>query len=200
MKNYGLATLTFVVGVALGVIIGLLINGGDDTSAELAAQSAQLRVAEGELTDARVQFDETSSLLEASEAARQAMEAELEQLLDEQSDGQSELLAQLEEAQRQLEELMNQQLTSGLELADVQASVVPHIFILQELGAYAAAGYVGEEFASDPAVLDALDELPSDVALVVRQLFAEPDAVTAGAKYRDVVQRVLNSLQTVVTG
>lgn len=200
MKNYGLAALTFVVGVALGVIIGLLINGGDDTSAELAAETAQLRVAEGELADARAQLDESVSLLEASEAGRQAIEAELEQLLDEQSDGQAELIAQLEEAQRQLEELMDQQLTSNLELADVQASVVPHIFILQELGAYAAAGYLGEEFSSDPAVINALDELPDDVALVVRQLFAEPDSVTAAAKYRDVVQRVLNSLQGAVTG
>lgn len=199
MKNYGLAVLTFLVGVTLGVVIGLLVNR-DDSSAELAAQTAQLQMTEAELEDATVQLDEASSLLEASEAGRQAIESELEQLIDGTSVVESELMAQVEALQGELERLMAEGATSGEQLAETQAAVTPHIFILQELDAYAAGGFDGTEFIDDPAVLDALDELPDDVALVVRQLFAEPDPVTAEAKYRDVVQRVLNSLQAAVTG
>ena len=195
VKNYGLATLTFVVGVTLGVIIGLLVDGGSDSGSE-----ALLRQAETERDLALSQLEEATSLLDSTEEGRQAIEQELERLLDDAGDGEAELMAALEEAQAELQRLMEESIDSGSQLADAQAAVIPHIFILQELDAYAAGGYDGAQFVDDPAVRDALEELPSDVALVIDQLFREPDPTTAAAKYRDVLQRVLNSLQDAVTG
>jgi hypothetical protein len=195
MKNYGLATLTFVVGVTLGVIIGLLVNGGDDTGSE-----ALLRQVETERDLALQQLGEATALLDATEAGRQEIEQELEEALDAGRQGEAELMAQLEETQRELERLMEETMNSGEEFAAAREAVAPHIFMLEQLDAYAAAGFDGTQFVDDPATRDALGELPAELALVIRQLFAEPDATTAEVKYRDAFQQVLNSLQAAVSG
>lgn len=199
MKNYGLAALVLVVGLALGVIIGLLAgDDGADERAELLATQTALRAAESERDEAVDQLGSTIAQLEATDQERMLIEEEVERLLS--GGDPQELMGELNAAREESERLRQELQTSSEQTFSAQGAVTPHIFILQELFAFAENGFDGEGFAGDPAIEDGLDQLPADVATSIRDLFTETDAGVAAEVYPQVFQAVLNSLQAAVLG
>lgn len=199
MKNYGLAALTLGIGLALGVIIGLLVNRTDGEAGDrLAGVEAQLQAASADLAAADDEVASLRELLDQSERGRRSTETELERVLDGLDSAEGELRRQLEVAQAEIRRLDEESQRVAGRSTEAAAAVTAHVFMLQELFGYAQAGFAGESFATDPAIVDAYRELPPEISVVIQQLFAEPDATTAGVQYWVVLQQVVNSLQETV--
>ncbi len=193
MRNYGLATLMLAVGLALGTVIGLLLDRGGSADAELVATRSLLEQRETALAEAE-------SHLEGAEAARRDAEQQLERLIEERETMEAEFNVQLQEAARRMEEAAR--LAEGVVTGqvDVGAAATAHIFILEELFAFAQGGFGVEFYDFGPAVEDGLAELPPEVAAEVSSVLTETDPIEAERRYWTALQRVLNSLQAATAG
>ena len=205
---YSFGTMTFVLGLAIGALLGALLvadrNAGDE--ADPLQNATESHAARAQIAELERQLAESDANVADLQAETERMQIELESILDGSPEAEpGALQIAIDESTAKQAEIDSLSLELGAALEEIgrlqvteegSLAIVPYTFVLEQMHGFAQIGYAdGFMYADDLALNDALDDI-GDASLTDAVIVAllETDPSNTDLFY-GTLQRVLNRMQ-----